>query len=64
MAERSEYTNNRRYPRSHQSRPGQNRIYHHLGVRDLREIIDRKRNERGYNSVSKLNHSILNLHNF
>ncbi|XP_044255998.1 uncharacterized protein LOC123005961 [Tribolium madens] len=37
----------KRTPRPNQTRSGQNRFYPHLGVTDLREIIDRKRGEKG-----------------
>ncbi|KAJ3643954.1 hypothetical protein Zmor_011167 [Zophobas morio] len=37
----------RRQVPTNRARPSHSRIYQHLGVRDLREIIDRKRQERG-----------------
>jgi hypothetical protein len=45
MADKDEHTHKRYYHAS-RGRGGQNRVYPHLGVRDLREIIDRKRSER------------------
>jgi hypothetical protein len=51
MADKEEHTHKRYYHAS-RGRGGQNRVYPHLGVRDLREIIDRKRSEREHIGVS------------